>query len=530
MGVFVTSLMGVLMVFPSELFNAAVQHHQAGQLFEAEQLYEAVLDDYPQQANVLYLLGLIHHQRGNLKAAVQWYLRAIAAQPDYADAHNNLGVLLVQQGNLQEAIRHYRAALQSQPNNPRARANLGVLLHQLGQFDEAIAHYQTALQLDPHFAAAHSNLGHALKELGQLDVAIAHYQQAQQLMPTNPDAYRDLGDALQEQGQIQAALEIYNRAIAFAPNHFEVNGSRIRALLVSGNLQAGFAEYDRWRLATAPQPRLFAQPLWDGSWLNGCPILLYAEAGAGYGDSLQFIRYAPLVAASGGRIVVECPLALVRLFQTMPTLEQVIAHGEPLPAVAVQASLLSLPRILGTTLETIPNRVPYLTAGEPPAQRLTNWRPQVGIVWGGNPEHLNDRERSCPFQALKPILQVPQVAFYSLQMGPHRAEWCLEECPMQDLSDRLADFADTAAVIEQLDLVITVDTAVAHLAGAMGKPVWILLAFAADWRWLMHRVDSPWYPTARLFRQPRRRDWASVCQQVAIALKDWVQARQDPAH
>ncbi|MDX2229841.1 MAG: tetratricopeptide repeat protein [Leptolyngbyaceae cyanobacterium bins.349] len=515
---------------PSDLFNAAIQQHQAGRLVEAEQLYEAILLQQPNQADVLYLLGLVNHQRGCLDTAVRWYQQAIAVKPDYTDAHNNLGVLLVQQGDLQQATVHYRAALQTTPNNPRIHANLGVILQQLGQFAAAISHYQAAIQLQPNLAVAHSNLGHALKELGQLDPAIGHYHTARQLMPTNPDAYRELGDALQEQGRLQDALDIYDLALAFAPNHLELNGSRIRALLISGNLRDGFAEYDHWRLAIAPQPQSWMSPDWDGCELQGQTILLYAEAGAGFGDSLQFIRYVPLVAKCGGQIIVECPLPLVRLFRSLPQVSQVIAPGEPRPQVSVQAALLSLPRIFSTTLETIPNQMPYLRA-EPIA--ATNFlkrqeqaaggtsQPKVGIVWGGNPDHLHDRDRSCPFSEFQRFLSVPNVEFYSLQVGPHQAE--LTHPKVIDLSDRLHDFADTAAVIEQLDLVITVDTAVAHLAGAMGKPVWILLSFAADWRWLMQRPDSPWYPTARLFRQPHRRDWASVCQQVAIALRELVQ-------
>jgi tetratricopeptide (TPR) repeat protein len=514
---------------PSELFNAALQQHQAGQLLEAERLYEAILQQQPNQANVLYLLGLANHQRGNLESAVQWYRRAIAVQPDNADAHNNLGVLLVQQGDLQQAVDHYDAALQIQPNNPRAHANLGVILHQLGQFEAAIAHYRSAIQIDPNLAAAHTNLGHALKEVGQLPIAISHYQIARQIMPTNPDAYRDLGDAWLEQGQVETALEIYNRAIALAPNHFEVNGSRIRALLVSGNLQDGFTEFDRWRLASAPVFRSFAQPIWDGSWLGGQPILLYAETGSGYGDLIQFLRYAAPVAQMGGQVVVECPAPLVRLFQTMPQVDQVIPAGAPLPPVTVQASLLSLPRIVGTTLETIPCQIPYLTGDpaiampDPLAGNAAKLR--VGIVWGGSPDHINDRDRSCPFAAFREFLTLPDIAFYSLQTGPHQSELEATGLCLQDMSDRLHDFADTAAVIQQLDLVITVDTAVAHLAGALGKPVWILLSFTADWRWLMTRTDSPWYPTARLFRQPQRRDWPTVCQQVAIALAALVQTR-----
>lgn len=521
---------------PSELLNAALQHHQAGQLLEAEQLYEAIVLQQPNQIQVLYLLGLANHQRGSLDRAMAWYQRAIAAKPDYADAHNNLGVLLVQQGNLQQATVHYRAALQINPNNAHAHANLGVILQQLNQFESAIAHYQMAIQLEPNLAVAHTNLGHALKEIGSIERAIEHYETARQLMPTNPDAYQDLGDALQDQGRFQDALTIYNRALNLAPNHLELNGSRVRSLLISGNLLEGFAEYDRWRLAISMQARPFLQPIWEGFPLNGEPILLYAENGAGFGDSIQFVRYASMVSALGGHVIVECPAALVRLFETMSSIKQVVAIGEPLPTFTVQASLLSLPRIFGTTLETIPHEVPYLAAvkGSTSTQdwlllnstsTVETSQPllKVGIVWGGDSNHYTDRDRSCPFQEYQNFLNCPGIQFYSLQKGSHQAE--LADPRVIDLSDQLQDFADTAAMICQLDLVITVDTAVAHLAGALGKAVWILLSFAADWRWLSSRNDSPWYPTARLFRQSQRRDWAGVCQEVTIALKQLLEQR-----
>jgi len=542
------------MTSATELLNAAIRHHQAGQLLEAERLYQDALLQQPNQPQVLYLLGLANHQRGNLEVAMQWYRRAIALQPNYTDAHNNLGVLLVQQGNLQQATIHYQAALQTNPNNPRVHTNLGVILQQLGRIQDAIAHYRAAIDLEPNLAAAHTNLGHALKELGQLDAAINHYKIAQQLMPTNPEAYRDLGDGLQEQGRFEEALEIYNRAIAIAPNHIELQGSRIRALLISGNLQDGFTEYDRWRLTIASHPRPFTQPVWDGTPLGGQFILLYAEAGSGMGDSIQFIRYAPLVARLGGRVIVECQPALVRLFQSVPGIEQVIPAGDPLPEFTVQASLMSLPRILGTTLETIPADIPYLmlkrsqalddegvcgvrewmsgsVSGIPfphspisyPLSPMPHSSFNVGIAWGGNPEHSHDRDRSCPFREFLVFLKTPGVTFYNLQKGAHRAELVTDSTvTIMDISHQLNDFADTAAAIIQLDLVITVDTAIAHLAGALGKPVWILLSAAPDWRWLMERLDSPWYPTARLFRQKHRHDWAGVCQQVAIALQQYL--------
>lgn len=512
----------------ADLLNTAIQCHQAGQYAEAEQLYLSILQTQPNQARILYLLGLAAHQQGNGDAAAQWYQRAIAVQPDNLDAHNNLGVLMQQTGQLDQATVHYRAALQLNANNPRVHGNLGAILQQLGQLEAAIAHYETALRLDPNLAAAHTNLGHALKELGHLDRAITHYETARQLMPTNPDAYRDLGDALQEQGRFQEALILYDRALAFAPNHSELQGSRIRTMLLAGNLAEGFPAYDHWRLHIAARPRPLPQPVWDGKPFGGQTLLLYAEAGSGLGDSIQFVRYAALVAESGGRVIVECQAPLVRLFQAIAAIDEVIPVGAPLPPFDQHASLLSLPAILGTNLDTIPARIPYLTAPPPtPAQQLplpAAAKLKVGLVWGGNPRHSHDRDRSCPLQEFLAFLPHPNAIFYSLQKGSHWAELNQVEAiangtlPIIDLSPQLEDMAATATLINQLDLVITVDTAIAHLAGALGKPVWILLPFSPDWRWFMHRTDSPWYPTARLFRQPRRHDWATLCHQVNAAL------------
>ncbi|MBL1174419.1 tetratricopeptide repeat protein [Pantanalinema sp. GBBB05] len=505
----------------------AIQLHQAGQLVAAEQLYRQVLQQQPEQPNVLYLLGLVAQQTGQVTNAIAWYQRALVVQPNFVDAHINLGAAWQQQGKLTTAIEHYHAALRLQPDNPHALINLGTTLQQQGNLTAAIGRYQTAIQLQPNLPEAHSNLGHAYKERGDLAQAIAHYQTALQLSPNHPAAYRDLGDALQDQGNIAAAIALYDRAIGQFPQHVKLRGSRIRALLISGDLQRGFAEYDQWRLGMASTPRSFSQPAWDGSPLSGQPILLYAEAGSGLGDTMQFIRYVPLVLQRGGQVIIECQPPLVRLFQTLPGVKQVIALGEPLPEFAVQASVLSLPHIFSTTLTSIPATIPYLLPPDdrfplPPCPSSTL---KVGLVWGGDPKHSHDRQRSCSIKELLPIVQIPHVAFYSLQIGEHRHE-LTDQLPIQDLSSHLQDFADTAAAIAQLDLVISVDTSVAHLAGAMGKPVWLLLSAAPDWRWLLQRQDSPWYPSAQLFRQSRYNHWSSVCQDVAVALKSLVDRYQ----
>lgn len=503
----------------AEILATAMTLHQSGQLVAAEQLYRQVLQQQPDQAKALYLLGLVAQQMGQVATAITWYERAIMAQPNFADAHINLGAAWQQQGNLVTAIEHYHIALRLQPDNPHALINLGTILQQQGKLTAAIRRYQKAIQLQPNLPEAYSNLGSVYKEQGDLEQAIAHYQTALQLRPNHPDAYRELGDVLQDRGEIAAAIAVYDRAIAQFPQHVKLRGSRIRALLISGDLQQGFAEYDQWRLGMASSPRSFAQPVWDGSPLDGKPILIYAEAGSGFGDTMQFIRYVPLVIQRGGQVIIECQPPLMRLLQSLPGIKQVIAMGQPLPEFAVQASVLSLPRIFSTTLTTIPATVPYLSPVDgfllPSCQSTVL---KVGLVWGGDPQHSNDRQRSCPLQEFLPILQTANTVFYSLQKGEHRRE-LTEQFPIQDLSSDLNDFADTAAAIAQLDLLISVDTSVAHLAGAMGKPVWILLSASPDWRWLLQRQDSPWYPSARLFRQAHYNQWSLVCQAVAIALK-----------
>ncbi|MGA7934794.1 MAG: tetratricopeptide repeat-containing glycosyltransferase family protein [Kovacikia sp.] len=506
-----------------------MQHHQAGHLSEAKRLYHEVLQQQPDQANALYLLGLIAHQSGELDTAIQWYLKSLASYPNSAETHNNLGAALQQQGKVDRAIAHFQSALRLKPNNPNANVNLGVILQQQGNLEAAIARFQKAIRLDPNLPEAHRNLAHALKEQGDGEQAISHYQSALQLIPNQPDICGDLADALQEQGRIGEAIELLDRAIGQHPNHAKLWGSRIHAKLVSGNLLDGFVEYDSWRLGLMGQPRPFTQPAWDGSELKGKTILLYTEAGLGLGDTIQFIRYAPLVAQRGGHVIVECQKSLVPLFEQIEGIATVVAIGEPLPAFDIQASLLSLPHRFATTLETIPAPIPYLSALSPlpyllpGSSHLAPPPPKIGIVWGGDPNHLHDRDRSCPFPEFRAFLQKPGMMFYSLQKGSHSAELLtVSDLPIEDLGDRLNNFADTAAVVAQLDLVISVDTSVAHLAGAMGKPVWVMLPFASDWRWLRHRHDSPWYPTARLFRQSRRHNWTEVCNQIAVALDVWV--------
>jgi hypothetical protein len=333
--------------------------------------------------------------------------------------------------------------------------------------------------------------------------------------------------ALAEQGRLAEAATCYEQALHLKPDYADAHLNLAYSWFFRGDLEAGWPEYEwRWKRRGFPQPS-FRQPLWDGSSLQGQTILLFAEQGLG--DTLQFIRYAPLVRQHGATVIVQCQEPLLRLLATCAGIHRLVPEGCALPPFDVQAPLLSLPRILRTTLATIPAKVPYLSV-DPGLS--THWQRRlsdvegfkVGIVWQGNPEQARDRRRSVPLLAFTPLAVIPGVRLVSLQKGAGRAQLpdLADRLGLLDMTDRLKDFADTAALISQLDLVITVDTAVAHLAGALGVPVWLALASSADWRWLLEREDSPWYPSMRLFRQSTWGDWAGVFERLTEALRKQV--------
>jgi tetratricopeptide (TPR) repeat protein len=585
-----------------QAFDLALQHHQAGRLQEAEQLYRQVLAQQPERADAMHNLGLIAHQvgrndvavelirraivlnpnnaeaynnlgnvlknkgefddaidayrraialnpnfpevhsnlgnalkdKGQLEEAIAAYRQAIALNPNLPGVHNNLGNALKDKGQLDEAIAAYRQAIALNPNFPEVHSNLGNALKDKGQLEEAIAAYRRAIALRPNYAEAHSNLGNALKERGQLDEAIAAYRRAIALRPNYAEAHNNLGGVLIDQGRLDEAIAAYRRAIAFRPGYPEAHSNLSLSLLTSGDFQQGWEEHEwRWKCKDFSSPRRnFAQGQWDGCPLENRTILLHAEQGAG--DAIQFIRYLPLVAQRGGRIIIECHTELQRLFRTMAGSHQVMAPTQPMPAFDLHCPLVSLPRVFGTNLGNIPKDVPYL---HPDAEDAGRWqhRPgeqapavKVGLGWAGNPRHKNDRNRSIKLARLAPLGQLPGVRFFSLQKGAAAAEAKTPPPGMElvDWTEELKDFADTAALIANLDLVIAVDTAVVHLAGAMGKPVWTLLPFNSDWRWLLERQDSPWYPTMRLFRQPSRGDWDGVMTRVVEALSLWIKNRR----
>ncbi len=458
--------------------------------------------------------------------AVGHFRHALDLQPEFVEARFNLALALQETNQLDEAIDHYRALLRLQPDFTAATNNLGFALKDQGRFAEALDCHRRVLERQRDSWEARNGLGNAWRALGRFDEAIDGYEKALQLKPDNGQIRLNLANTLRESGRVAEAITQLETVLAADPDFAQAHWDLSFALLLRGDYEAGWREYEwRWqRSEVTARQRHFPQPLWNGESLSDRTILIHTEQG--YGETLQFIRYVPLLAQRGARVVVECPLVLRDLLESVPKLDRVVARGDSLPAFDVHSPLLSLPRLFHTMVATIPNPVPYLTppAGKRILPETSNPAAlKVGVVWAGNAQHKNDRNRSLPLIKLAPLFDLPGIAFFSLQTGPQTDELNRFEHGSKpiDLSPQLRDFSDTAAAISDLDLVISVDTSVAHLAGALGKTVWTLLPFAPDWRWLTERQDSPWYPTMRLFRQPAFGDWHAVVADAVRALAEF---------
>ncbi len=459
--------------------------------------------------------------RGELVEAERLYREILASEPNHVDTLNNLGAICARTARSGEAKALLERVLARDPTHVDALNNLGGILAELGRLEEASGLIEHALAVRPGFAVGWSTLGVVLHRLGRLDQAIAALERATALDPGFADAWNNLGVFLQSLGRIDAAESAKRRVVTLRPASAEAHMSLASTLLACGRFAEGWREYEwRWKLDTLKPPPVVA-PLWT---LDAPPGAVLLSTEQGFGDSIQFARYAPLVAAKGHRVMLEATEPLARLLTGLPGTE-VIARGQESIRVDRQISLLSLPGAFGTTLETIPAKVPYLSADAGAAAR---WRARlgrgdfaVGLAWRGNPAHFKDGTRSLDPALLKPLFGLDGVHLISLQKAPRAGDLktLAAHGRFEDWTEELADFADTAALVEALDLVITVDTSVAHLAGALGKPVWIMLSEAPDWRWLSGRDDSPWYPTARLFRQTRFADWDGVIARVAVALR-----------
>lgn len=516
-----------------QLFEEALRHHKAGHLTEAGRIYRQILAHEPRHADSLNLLGTIAHQEGELDRAIALIGEALQIQGSIPLYHNNLANALKDKGRRALAIAHYEKAILLNPGFALAHYNLGCMRQAENRPAEAIGCFERALLLEPNLAAAYNNLGTAYKDLNRPDDAIKNFRRAIELDPAHAFAHNNLGLMLKSRGAFDEALQQFRKATALKPDYVEAHVNEAITLLTAGRLQEGWRLYEwRWRMPGMNQDR-YTKPLWDGSALKGRTILLHGEQGLG--DAIQFVRYAPLVKAQGGRVVLVCERPLIRLFGGIEGVDQVLpAGGGALPDYDCHVPLLSLPLIFKTGLATIPNNVPYLAANEEQAaswvSRLAPYKGlKVGLVWAGNSRpglpdaEAIDRQRSMRLEQFAPFAAISGLTFFSLQKGEPAKEAKAPPQGMEltDFTEDFQDFADTAALVAALDLVIGVDTSVIHLAGAMGKPVWVLSRMDGCWRWLSGRDGSPWYPTLRLFRQEKMGDWEQVIEKVSGELRNY---------
>jgi tetratricopeptide (TPR) repeat protein len=503
---------------------------------EALESHDRAIEHKPDYADALFYRGNTLKEMNRPHEALASYDKAIGLKFDYPEALNNRGVTLFELNRLSEALASYDRAIALRADDAEVLNNRGVVLVELNRLDEALASFDKAIALKPDYAEAADNRGSVLKRLNRLDDALASHDAAIAIQPDCADAFYNRGNALKELNRPDEALASYEKAIALKPEHVEVHWNESLLRLLIGDFERGWAKYEwRWRSrALALRNRNFLQPLWLGAdTVYGKTILLHGEQGLG--DTIQFCRYAPLVAARGARVILEVDESLRELVSGLAGVSQYVSKGETLPQFDLHCPLLSLPLAFGTRLETIPSTTPYLLA---PAHAAANWealltgktRPRIGMVWSGDPRHKEDRNRSIALRTLLPLLDVA-ATFVSLQRDVRTGDAQLleEQKGILHFGGNLGAFSDTAALISHLDLVITVDTSVAHLAGALNRPVWILLPFIPDWRWLLDRDDSPWYPTARLFRQDSSRDWQGVVERIRDELHVWIESRPTEA-
>ncbi len=544
----------------AQLLETALEHHRAGKLPEAEETYRQILAQRPAHFDSIHLLGVIAHQSGqhaiavnliqkalqlspqlfgawnNLgealralgrnKEATQCYQNALTLKPDFAEATSNLARAYDAQNMRPEAIDAWQRFLRLNPRHVEAYHHLASDLHSIGQEPQAIACWQKLLSIDPTFYKAYNDMGVIIGGRYLFEEAEKLFFESIRLEPSYAIAYYNLGVIYERQARYQDAMDRYRQSLSYDPAAPDPNLNLALMLLVTGDLPGGFKQYEwRWKLPRViPLTKPFTQPEWRGQDVAGKTVLIHAEQGMG--DTIQLARYCKMVKARGAYVKFMVQPPLIPLLQQVEGVDEILVD-EPNPVVAFDVHIpsLSLPGVLGSTVETIPADVPYLKAD--PA-KSAEWQKRladdknfrVGITWAGRPEHHNDHNRSTTLAMFAPLAKVPGVTFYSLQKGPAATQSLQppEGMHLVNCDPALTDFSDSAGLLANLDLVISVDTSIVHLAGAMAREVWTLVPFVPDWRWLTDRPDSPWYPTMRLFRQKKLKEWAPVFEAVADEL------------
>lgn len=513
-----------------QLLDQGLSHERAGRWQQAEQFYRRACELAPNRADLHTRLAISLYRQGDPYGAAISSRRAVELAPDLAEAWSYLATALGACKKHDQALEAAQRCVELAPDRPQAHLCLGWVHQQAGRFDQAQAEYERAVQIDPRNSDAHRSLAALFDATGQVERAIACLSRALELRPNDVEGWNNLSTLQRRIRNYRGALQAAEMALKLAPGHPLSHGSRGLALLSLGDYINGFAEYEwRWRCENfTTRPRDFDQPMWDGSDPAGRTIFVHSEQG--YGDTIQFVRYVPMLAERGATVILECALLLRTLLVGLKGPSRLIVTGMKPGDFDLHVPLLSLPRIFKTTLQTVPHRVPYLSVD---TVRQDAWKKKieaagaglkVGLTWAGNAKP--DPDRTCPPEMLAPLGQVEGVVFISLQKreGMPQAMRNPPGLNLLDLSDELRDFADTAAVLMNLDLLITIDTAVAHLAGALARPTWTMLPWSCDWRWLQDRSDSPWYPTMRLFRQSAPGDWPSVVSQIISRLREVVRS------
>ena len=534
--------------------NSGLVLKKLGRLEEAVTSYQHAISINSSYPEAYYNCGLVLEELKRFDEALVNYDRAIAIKPDYAAAYSSRGNLLQDLKRLDEALQSYNSAIFNNKRDPEVYYNRGLALQGLKRFDEALENYDTTIYLNPNYAEAYSNRGNTLQELKRIDEAVVNYDRAISLKPDYAEAYSNLGNALQELKKFEEAVVNYDQAILLKPDYAEAYSNRGKALqelkkfdgaienydtaikinptfadaywnksilkILQGEFLEGWLLYEwRWKSDLGKPLRHFRSSLWLGQEIiENKSLLIYAEQGLG--DTIQFIRYAKLAEQLGAHVILELPSEFIKIASTLAGQFTLIEMGKVLPESDYHCPLMSLPLAFKTTVETIPNEVPYLYAD---IVKKNKWQKRIGnkaqtrigLVWSGSIAHKNDHNRSIPFEKIATLLKLP-IELHCLQKEIRTTDQIFISSNNNIIihTEFLSDFSDTAALIDEMDLVISVDTSVAHLAGALGKDVWILLPYVPDYRWMLNRADCPWYPSAKLFRQSDRGDWDGVIRQI----------------
>lgn len=562
--------------FATEYFNTAEALYKEGNQEKALALYKQALKSDPNHFPSLFNCANILFKQNKADKAIGYYHRALAINPLCEQAHCNLGACYIHLDNIDTAITHFQEAIKINPQYARAYIQLGIAYERKDDYEQALTYYQKAVPLEHDNPEVYHHIGKLNKQLGHLSDAAQAYQQALKLKPQeltllielgnilnmldhnedalkyylqaleiNPNLYTvmyNFGFTLKKLGYINEAISVYKKILEQKPNYAHAHFSLGLSYLTLGDFQHGFPEYE-WRWASYNEsPKKFDSPLWDGSNIAGKTILVYAEQG--FGDTFQFIRYTKLLKEQGARVIFQAQNPCAQLLSHCPYLDQVIKRDEPAPASDYHIALMSLPMMFKTRLETIPAEIPYLYPDE---DLVTYWLDQlakdtnikIGICWQGNAHYQSQAlqhavaAKSCSVTAFEPLARIPGISLYSLQKMNGTEQLADINFVIHDLGPDFDEshgrFMDSAAVIKNLDLVITIDTSIAHLAGALGVDVWVLLSHPADWRWLLERTDTPWYPTMRLFRQEKGDTWDTFMQKACMALQEHVSKQSSPS-